>query len=290
MAERRMFAKSVMDSDDFMSLPFSAQAVYVHLAMRADDDGFVGNAKSILRMVGGGSKEFNLLTDKGYIRVFDSGVVAIVHWKTHNYIQKDRYKPSIYREEKAQMYPDNDKNDEANSCVSNPDTQDRIGKDRLGKDSTDKDSTGKDRLDKDSTDEEKAGEENADEVSTYKDSTAEVQRDKVEYDGECKKIFDMYNSICTSLPQVGTLTYGRKYCISRLLKKYTPEQVEQVFRKAQSCDFLCGKGTRGWKATFDWLINEDNFLKVSEGAYECEQSGEPPNYDLEAYEKYSIFD
>ena len=106
LAERRMFSKAVFDSDKFMSLPFSAQAFYMHLAMRADDDGFVGNAKSILRMVGAGEEDFNLLAEQGYLRIFESSVVAIVHWKTHNYIQKDRYKPSIYKEERALMYPE----------------------------------------------------------------------------------------------------------------------------------------------------------------------------------------
>lgn len=299
MAERRMFAKSVVDSDSFMSLPFSAQAVYVHLAMRADDDGFIGNAKSILRMVGGGNKELTLLAEQGYIRVFDSGVVGVVHWKINNYIQKDRYKPSIYRKEKALMYPDEDKNEDKitdeDFSVSDLDTQVRLGKDSIGKDSIGKGSLGEDSLGKVSTDKEKAAKANSVQIkqedlySGKKSSTNRADNNSVS-DGECLKIIDLYNSICISLTQVSTLTPGRKFYISLLLQKYGKEQIEEVFRKAQSCDFLKGQGERGWKASFDWLMYEGNFLKVLEGAYDTEQKGEPCSYDLEAYEKYSMFD
>ncbi len=286
MAERRMFAKSVVGSDVFTNMPFSAQSVYFHLAMQADDDGFLGNARGILRLLGGGEEELQLLADKGYIRLFDSGVVAIVHWKVNNYIQKDRYKPSVYRKEKALMYPTSEEKSEAeDASVSNLDTQVRIGKDSIGKDSTGKDSTGKDRIDKDRTDKDNSGKD-----STYKESTGEKGFERSAPDGVCEKIFDLYNSICTSLPQVRGLTQSRKECISLLLKKYTRDQITEVFRKAQSCDFLCGMGKNGWKANFDWLIREDNFLRVQEGAYDSEPRGEPCSYDLEAYEKYSMFD
>ncbi len=276
MAERRMFAKSVVGSDVFTNMPFSAQSVYFHLAMQADDDGFLGNARGILRLLGGGEEELQLLADKGYIRLFDSGVVAIVHWKVNNYIQKDRYKPSVYRKEKAMMYPPSEEKSEAEDIsVSNPDTQVRIGKDSIGKDRTDKDSTGKDSIGKD---------------SIHKGSTGGKCFERSASDGVCEKIFDLYNSICTSLPQVRSLTQSRKECISLLLKKYTREQITEVFRKAQGCDFLCGMGKNGWKANFDWLIREDNFLRVQEGAYDSEPRGEPSSFDLEAYEKYSMFD
>ncbi len=299
MAERRMFAKSVVDSDSFMSLPFSAQAVYVHLAMRADDDGFIAIAKSILRMEGGGNKELTLLAEQGFIRIFDSGVVGVVHWKVNNYIQKDRYKPSIYRKEKALMYPDEDKNEDKISdedfSVSDLDTQVRLGKDRLDKGSIGKDSLDKDSLGKVSTDKGKPAQANSVQIkqedlcSGKKNSTNRADNNSVS-DGECSKIIDLYNSICTSLTRVSTLTPGRKFYISLLLHKYGIEQIEEVFRKAQSCDFLKGQGERGWKASFDWLMFEGNFLKVLEGSYDTEQRGEPCSYDLEAYEKYSMFD
>jgi hypothetical protein len=103
VAERRMFSKTIIDSDVFLDMPLSTQALYFHLAMRADDDGFINNPKKIMRMVGAAQNEFELLLAKRYIIGFDSGVVVIKHWKIHNYIQSDRYKPTVYIEEKEQL-------------------------------------------------------------------------------------------------------------------------------------------------------------------------------------------
>lgn len=96
-----MFAKTIIDSDAFLDMPMSAQALYFHLAMRADDDGFVNNPRKIMRMVGAGDDDAKILLAKRFLIQFDSGVVVIKHWRIHNYIQKDRYKPTVYKEEKA---------------------------------------------------------------------------------------------------------------------------------------------------------------------------------------------
>jgi hypothetical protein len=101
MAERRMFAKTIIDSDAFLDMPLSAQALYFHLSMRADDDGFINNPKKIQRMIGASDDDCKLLLMKRFIIAFESGVVVIKHWKIHNYIQKDRYKPTVYQEEKS---------------------------------------------------------------------------------------------------------------------------------------------------------------------------------------------
>ena len=103
MAERRMFAKTIIDSDAFIDMPLSTQALYFHLSMRADDDGFTNNPKKIQRMIGGSDDDLKLLVAKRFILPFDSGVVVIKHWRIHNYIQKDRYKETLYKEEKAQL-------------------------------------------------------------------------------------------------------------------------------------------------------------------------------------------
>jgi hypothetical protein len=99
MAERRMFAKTIIDSDAFLDLPLSTQALYFHLSMRADDDGFINNPKKIMRMVGSNDDEMTLLKVKKFIMTFESGVIVIKHWKIHNLIQKDRYKPTHYIDE-----------------------------------------------------------------------------------------------------------------------------------------------------------------------------------------------
>lgn len=149
MAERRMFAKTIIDSDAFLDMPLSTQALYFHLSMRADDDGFINNPKKIQRMVGCGDDDLKLLMAKRFILVFESGVIVIKHWKIHNYIRNDRYKPTLYQDEKA-LLADKDnkaytfaeeipKHDEKlgipddNQTVHQMDTQVRLGKVRLGK-------------------------------------------------------------------------------------------------------------------------------------------------------------
>ncbi len=101
MAERRMFAKTIIDSDAFIDMPLSTQALYFHLSMRADDDGFINNPKRIQRMIGCADDDLKVLMAKRFILPFDSGVVVIKHWKIHNYIRSDRYKPSIYETERS---------------------------------------------------------------------------------------------------------------------------------------------------------------------------------------------
>lgn len=103
MAERRMFAKTIIDSDAFLDMPVTSQNLYFHLSMRADDDGFLNNSKKILRMVNASTDDLKILLSKRFLIAFDSGVVVIKHWRIHNYIQNDRYKETVYREEKSQL-------------------------------------------------------------------------------------------------------------------------------------------------------------------------------------------
>ena len=143
MAERRMFSKSVIWCDMFLEMPLSSQALYMHLNMSADDDGFVGNPKTILRMIGASEDDFKILVSKGFVIVFESGIIVITHWKRNNYIQKDRYKGTIYKDEKSYLNISNSNVYEKTEriCIQNVsdlDTQDRIGKDRLDKGSIDK--------------------------------------------------------------------------------------------------------------------------------------------------------
>ena len=103
MAERRMFAKTIIDSDAFVDMPLSTQALYFHLSMRGDDDGFINNPKKIQRMIGASDDDLKLLILKRFIIPFYSGIVVIKHWKIHNYIRNDRYKPTVYTSEKAMI-------------------------------------------------------------------------------------------------------------------------------------------------------------------------------------------
>ncbi len=145
MAERRMFAKTIIDSDAFIDMPISARLLYYDLAMRADDDGFVNSPKKIMKFVGASVDDMNVLIARQFIIPFESGVVVIRHWKMHNYIQKDRYKPTSYQEEMKNLTLRNgayyteklpDVSNPDTECIQDVyemDTQDRLGKVRLGK-------------------------------------------------------------------------------------------------------------------------------------------------------------
>lgn len=141
LPERRMFTKKITESDAFLDMPSSTQMLYFHLSMNADDDGFVNNPKKIQRMCGASDDDFKLLRAKSFVILFESGVIVIKHWKMHNYIQTDRYRPSNYVEEKSMLGLKSNKAytlDESKmvtKCIQDV----SIGKDRLDKDSIGKD-------------------------------------------------------------------------------------------------------------------------------------------------------
>lgn len=143
MAERRMFAKTIIDSDAFLDMPLSTQALYFHLSMRADDEGFLNNPKKIMRMIGASEDDLKVLLAKRFILSFDTGVIVIKHWRIHNYIAKDRFKETVYQEERSQLeVKDNGAYTLDTSCIQDvykSVTQVRLGKDRLGEDRLGKD-------------------------------------------------------------------------------------------------------------------------------------------------------
>ena len=134
-----MFAKTIIDSDAFLDMPLSTQALYFHLSMRADDDGFINNFKKIQRMIGASEDDTKLLIMKNFLIPFESGVVVIKHWKIHNYIRNDRYKPTVYQEEKRLLEEKENKAYTVGMPVGIPnddqmETQVRLGKVSIGKD------------------------------------------------------------------------------------------------------------------------------------------------------------
>lgn len=140
MAKKRMFSIDIVGSDAFLDLPYSSQCLYFQLCMRADDDGFVGNPKTIQRIAGTKASDLELLVKKRFLLQFPSGVVVIKHWKINNQIQKDRYTPTVYTEEYQSLYIKDNKayTEMDKGCiqsVSEMDTQISIDKDRLDKNS-----------------------------------------------------------------------------------------------------------------------------------------------------------
>jgi hypothetical protein len=137
MANRRMFSKTITNSSGFLMMPLSSQALYFHLGMNADDDGFCEHF-TIMRMVDAKPDDLKILQAKGLVHVFDDRVLIIKDWKENNFLRSDRYNPSKYLE----IYNNDIKNlSESHGipAVYQRDTQDRLGKDRLGKDRLGKD-------------------------------------------------------------------------------------------------------------------------------------------------------
>ena len=164
MAEKRMFSKTIIDSDAFLDMPLSSQALYFHLSMRADDDGFVNNPKKIQRIIGCGDDDLKLLMAKKFLIPFESGIVVIKHWRIHNYIRNDRYKETNYIEEKSMLGIEKNKaysllteNKDCTPLISTStngipmvgkrDTQNRLDKNRLDKNREEETSIEKNRDD-----------------------------------------------------------------------------------------------------------------------------------------------
>lgn len=281
MADRRMFSKSIIDSDEFLDMPLSTQALYFHLAMRADDDGFINNPRKIQRIVGCGNDDIKLLIAKQFIIPFESGIVVIKHWRVHNYIQKDRYKPTMYQDEKSQLdikpnKPYTIKNDGENDMdtpciqdVSNMETQVRLGKVRLGKVSIEGE------IDRG------VGEDDPEPAPPLPPDHPEEcvvdiapQPKRTDY----QKVLDLYNSICVSLPKADRLSDVRKKAIKARLNKFTMEDLERAFRIAEESQFLKGSNNRNWIANLDWMLKEANLVKILDGNYSERQKRNGVDY------------
>lgn len=270
MAERRMFTQKIIDSDAFLDMPLTTQALYFHLNMRADDDGFINNPKKICRMIGASEDDLKLLIAKRFVLAFEKGVIVIKHWRMHNLIRKDRYSPTQYEDEFMSLdIKDNGSYTEKMPQIQGIEeygnqmatswqpvgnqmaTQDRLGKDSIGEVSLGKSSIVKDSI----------GEK--EEVKEEKNSTTNT----------CKQVAALFNQICVSYPSVQSLSEARKKAIKARFKTYTLEDFEILFEKAEASDFLKGGNGRNWSANFDWLIRDSNMAKVLDGNYDNKSCG-----------------
>lgn len=147
MAERRMMAKSIIKSDLFLDMPATTQNLYFHMLLEADDDGFINSPKSIMRVIGAKDDDIKVLIAKQFVIPFESGVLVIKHWKIHNYIQKDRYRPSLRPEKEMLSVAESKEYVEVLGDVSSMDTG-CIQNVRVGKVSIDKVSIGKSSIGK----------------------------------------------------------------------------------------------------------------------------------------------
>lgn len=265
MAERRMFAKSIMKSDAFLDLPATAQMLYIQLSLEADDDGFMSNAKSIMRMCACSDDDMNALREKNFIISFPNGVIVITHWKMHNYIPKDRYKKTVHKKERAELVLDESGayrfvDELYTDCIHDvdiPNTQDRIIKDSLDKDSLGKSNTGEKRID---------------ELMAVAPATAD--------DGISRAV-DAWNAL--GLKSLTVLPKGSKR--ERLLRtridEYGIDNVMKAIANVRASPFLMGQTKDAFNCTFDWLIDAKNLPKVLDGNYMPKTAIEKPAEDLQ---------
>lgn len=262
MAERRMFAKQIIDSDAFLDMPLSTQSFYFHLSMRADDDGFLNNAKKIQRMLGCSDDDYKILLAKNFIIPFENGLCVIKHWRIHNYIQKDRYKPTIHTEEAKKItIKNNNVYTMYTGCIQDGDgldSQVRLGKVRLGKESIN------------------SHQQAADDSNIFDD----LQQD----DSSKKQIpicphQEIINLFAKHLPmgiQPRIWTEARQTALRTRWREDEKRQNidwwDKFFAHISKSNFLTGKVTdrdgRSFEISLDFIIKSANFAKIIEGKYD----------------------
>lgn len=292
MAERRMFAKTIIDSDVFIDMPISTRLLYYDLAMRADDDGFVNSPKKIMKFVGASTDDMNILIARQFVIPFESGVVVIRHWKIHNYIRKDRYQETVCKEEKRLLSIDENNSYELKNntplTIGQPNDNQRLTQDKISKDKLE--------LSKESIVEEKSddkctmcaqcdGETETDikkntEINIKLEGKKEIdnfspQAEVVSVNCPYAKIRDLYHKICISYPKIKTIDGNRKTAVGARWRTYKSLEVfEELFTIAESTPFLKGENDRNWSADFDWMMKPTNFSKILEHKYDDRSPGE----------------
>ena len=241
MANKRMFSKAVIESDAFLDMPISAQALYFHLGLRADDDGFVGNPKSILREIQASKDDLQVLIAKSFIIAFESGVIAITHWRVNNMIRKDRYKPTLYRAgysrltiEKSRIYEGSEQEVYQPTTGGQPNDNHWLPQYRLDKNRLDEGRSDKSRADQMSTD--NGGTDGAE----YKGYIGEDKREK----NTAAEALNVYEKL------IGIVTPGIIDDIDSFIGKgMEPELIIRII------EYACERNARNWQYIQRCIIN-----------------------------------
>ena len=252
-----MFANSIIDSDKFLDMPLSTQALYFHYGMRADDDGFIGSPKKILRGVNCTEDDLKLLIAKGYLITFDSGVIAITHWNVNNSIRKDRKKDTFYQTEMDMLCSENGIYNYGNCLTTTcQPTDNQVS----AQDEVREDKIIKDNISKEKTREEKNKKEKEDKNSSLSDSLSSL----IDYDS----VMYSFNSICVYISKIDEMTDSRKQAVDNAAKLLGDITFEELFTRVRNSDFLSGKNGKWYGCSFDWILKPENLKKILSGAYD----------------------
>ena len=262
---RRMVCKTVIDTDMFLDMPLSTQCLYFHLLLEGDDDGFVASPKRIVRKIGASEDDMRALIDKGYAMAFESGVIAIRHWRVHNQIRRDRYtstacvEMSLLVKDKKNVYQFQPSGAEPSGSQMETDRQPSVSQTETerqppGNQAATQDRTGQDRIGK-----VRLGEDREDDGRAGRLPSSLPDR-----------ILALYHETCPSLPPVKVLTPQRKRALEELHAALggSMDAVRDYFRKCANTPFLCGKGKNGWRANLDFLLDPGKRASIIDGKYD----------------------
>ena len=226
MAERRMFAKTIVLSDAFLDMPLGARCLYMTMGMLADDDGFVNAPKSIIRQCGASEDDLKVLISKKFVLPFESGVIVIKHWRINNYLQKDRIQPTKYVDEFSTLTIDK------NGAYTQPCIHDNVY--------IDKNSIDKNSIEKDNTT-----------ISIEMVCATAVAR-----------VIEAWNSL--GLSQITRIVPNsqRDQWLKKRIREYGVDEIIRAIENVRNSKFLNGDNRKGWVITFDWFIKPNNFPKV----------------------------
>lgn len=262
MAQKRMFTMKIVDSDAFLDMPATTQCLYFHLNMRADDDGFIGNPKRIMKIIGASEDDLRLLIAKRFVLTFEDGVIVIKHWRMHNTLSRDRYAETSYTDEKKMLLLKD--NGSYSLTGGNPidDTRliERSGRQtqqRRNKDATktlsDIDKGLDIELDKDKEE----------------DNNLIVSKDTIRQT-DVRRVVEEWNKLQdVGIAPIRDIKPASKRCqmLKGRIREYGMDDLLKAMDNIRHSDFLRGENKNGWMITFDWFVKPNNFLKVLEGNY-----------------------
>lgn len=258
-----MFTMKIVDSDAFLDMPLSTQCLYFHLNMRADDDGFIGNPKRIMKIIGASEDDLRLLIAKRFVLTFEDGVIVIKHWRMHNTLSRDRYAETSYTDEKKMLLLKD--NGSYSLTGGNPidDTRliERSGRQTQQRRNKDATKTHSDKgldIDKD--------------IDKEKDNKLIVSKDTI-CQTDVRRVIEEWNKLQeVGINPIRDIKPSSKRCqlLKGRIREYGIDEVLNAINNVRKSDFLRGENNRGWMITFDWFVKPNNFLKTLEGNYNKE--------------------
>lgn len=292
LAQKRMFTMKIVDSDAFLDMPVSAQLLYFHLGMRADDDGFVDRPKRIMKDIGVNEDDLKILIAKKFILTFDNGLLVIKHWRMHNTLSKNRYHETQYLEEKRMLLL---KNNGAYSLTTGKPIDDT----KLLEMSERQSVKQSNKIDEQKTNNRRTIDEqktNADKgLGLDKDLELELDLDTgLDKEKKLNNLIVSKDTICQNdiqqiitewnkleefgIAPVKRMTSKREQAVKARIRQNQMEDILEAIENIRHSSFLQGQNKDGWMITFDWFLKPGNFAKVFEGNYLDKSGNKPQSY------------